>query len=49
MKKERKLVNKTTLYNYGYRKSRIAEEQKKSRREKRQEWKILLEDENDYE
>ena len=26
MKKERKLVNKTTLYNYGYRKSRIAEE-----------------------
>ena len=48
-RKERKLVNKTTLYYYGYRKSRIAEDKKKSRRGKRQEQKILLEDENDGE
>ena len=59
-KKERKLVNKTALYYYGYRKGRIAEDKKKSRREKRQERnriendekldrKILLEDESDGE
>ena len=44
-KKEHKLVNKTALYYYGYRKSRIAED--KSRRKKRQEREILLEDESD--
>ena len=37
------------MYYYGYRESRIAEDKKKSRREKRQERKILLEDENDGE
>ena len=48
-KKERELVNKTTLSYSGYRERRIAEDKKKSRREKRQERKILLEDENDGE
>ena len=37
------------MYYYGYRERRIAEDKKKSRREKRQERKILLEDENDGE
>ena len=46
---ESKLVNKTTLSYSGYRERRIAEDKKKSRREKRQERKILLEDENDGE
>ena len=58
--KERNLENKTSLYYYGERTSRIAEEKKKSRREKRDKLneigndekldrKILLEDESDGE
>ena len=37
------------MYYYGYRKSRIAEDKQNSRMEKRQERKVLLEDEGDGE